>query len=62
MTIKPLVKSLSAIMFSTLLLTACGGGGGESDSNPTSNESSEPVVSEPITSVPITSTPDNLSN
>lgn len=62
MTIKPLVKSLSAIMFSTLFLTACGGdGGGESNSNPTPNETSS-ELSEQIISEPITSTLDDQNN
>ncbi|WP_352309855.1 CAP domain-containing protein [Psychrobacter sp. W2-37-MNA-CIBAN-0211] len=58
-------KNLAAVLFLTVFLTACGGGG-DSDSSSTSNDSptelQEEIISEPITSIPVTATPDDQDN
>ena len=55
-------KNLTVVLFLAVFLTACGGGGGDSDNGSTSNnpqsETQEELVSEPITSEPITASPD----
>ncbi|WP_440465265.1 CAP domain-containing protein [Psychrobacter sp. ASPA161_6] len=57
-------KNLAAVLFLAVFLTACGGGS-DSDSSATSNDSpsqSQEVISEPITSAPVTATPDDQDN
>jgi len=62
-------KNLAAVLFLTIFLSACGGGG-DSDSSSTSantpdnsqsDETAEPTTSEPITSAPIIATPTEQS-
>ena len=67
MTANALQKKLVPVLFLSLFLTACGGGGDSDNSSDTTDASdntqndnvAEPVTSDPITSAPIIATPDD---
>ena len=67
MTANALQKKLVPVLFLSLFLTACGGGGDSDNSSGTTDASdntqndnvAEPVTSDPITSAPIIATPDD---
>lgn len=67
MTAHALQKKLVPVLFASLFLTACGGGGDSDNSSGTTDASdntqndnvAEPVTSDPITSAPIIATPDD---